>query len=258
MDDSPWDRSESPEVPLAAGSSWRDEHYHNEHPQRRRRSNENLASRPRIARYVGDGLDFRRPIQSPADDIARRRQEAEQGGSNRGQSEEHVWSQTQATVIDLTDDDPIENSQMAQAPAPEPATRAQRLPRFGRNVLASEDGDDAEEDTNTQDLPGAQYLALPAATAAGAMTRPQFSALRRPTRPPSPPFDIEDDLEFVTARPVSRNLARRPASPRVRVAPRSVTPFPAGHSGQQPIDLTADDDDVVVVTSRQHQNAGQI
>ena len=219
-----------------------DDHYASEHSSRRRR----LALSPlnRI-HYPGDGLDFRRPVMSTSAAAAPARDHTSRMNTNEGRSN--------APVIDLTDEDGTGGrSQGAASTASDMATagssRASRLPRFGANVIDIEsliaEEEATEEEGREFDYLRGNYLALPSA-------RPRFSSLRRPARPPSPPRDM-DDIEFVEERTLSRprtgSLAPTPAGPGAP-APRSVTPYPAGLDG--PIDLTADDDEVVHLDTRQ-------
>lgn len=238
----------------------RDPDYDNERPQRRRRLVSPLEEediRPhRAVHYPGDGLDFRRPIMSGSAAASRLR---DAHGIN-------VGGNSQATAIDLTDDDGMENSRAGERSQPGPAgaassSRAQRLPRFGRNLLELDSSPEpeynADEIRNTAQLPGASYLALPPghnlSTSPQPLRRPQYSMLRRPARPPSPPTVMdEDEIEFVRERPrTSRQPTPAVNLPPPRSGPRSVTPYPTGITDNV-IDLTAEnDDDVVLVNSRQ-------
>ena len=166
------------------------------------------------------------------------------------------------TIIDLTDEDGTEESQSSERQTTSTASsnaatagssRAQRLPRFGRNVIDIPSSDGEEEDREIPRHPGSSYLALPSLR-----DRPQFAGLRRPARPPSPPVDM-DDIEFVAARPRSRHrtMSRHstPTMPPAR-GPRSVTPYPTNLN--QPIDLTEDnDDDVVHLDTRQREGVNR-
>lgn len=253
-------------IDAAESSAPRDEHYTNEHSSRRRRLRTDTPepSFQRI-RYPGDGLDYRRPVLSSAGNGTR--DGSQVNGRHEGAAGEGNV-RTHATVIDLTDDDFTEESQTSERPAPAPvrpapaaSSRAQRLPRFDRNIIDVEgvdDDEDLENNTSTRNLPGANYLALPPRTAAGTWTRPQFSSLRRPTRPPSPPAEM-DEVEFVEARPRRGARIRQP-SPRYMRPPhrlRSLTPYPDGLSEEGVIDLTAeeDDDDVVLLNSRRREGS---
>jgi hypothetical protein len=219
---------------------------------------------PRPAqRFAGDGLDFRRPITSGSLAARREARGVNTSGGN-----------TQATAIDLTDEDGPEDSQASDLSAPGPSavrtSRAQRLPRFGRNLLDLDTPTELEEDADevsTARLPGASYLALPPrhhATSSQPSSRPQFGALRRPTRPPSPPTAMdEDEIEFVTERPrASRQNSDAPHAPRLHLrlsAPRSITPHPTGIMNNNFIDLTDEnDDDVVLVNARQREGVNNV
>ena len=224
-----------------------DDHYDNEHTPRRRRFHEH--SQRRI-HYPGDGLDFRRPVMSAS------------AAGREGSVNEGVGA---APVIDLTDEDGTEESQESERHATSSAgadvaaattaaagsSRAQRLPRYGRDIIDIPSSGEEEEEQDLSHLPGAQYLALPPMRTTRPH-RPQFSSLRRPARPPSPPADM-DDIEFLSARPVSRpRTMSRQTTPATAAAapargPRSVTPYPTNI--HQPIDLTGDNDDDVMVTN---------
>ncbi len=209
---------------------------------------------PRLAHYAGDGFDFRRPVMSA------------RGGYVRQDRDADINSNVRAPFIDLTDDDDMQDSPAGQLETPLSPTgavsgsRPQRLPRFGRNVLDS-DNEEAEEYHPTSHLPGANYLALPQSRDP---RRPMYSGLRRPARPPSPPADM-DDVEFVEERAIPQPRRRRSVADRQPTpgpnaghlnGPRSITPYPTGMSNE-PIDLTADnDDDVVLLNARQRDGVG--
>lgn len=196
-----------------------DDHYSNEQSSRRRR----LVLPPRASanRFAGDGFDYRRPVMG------------------------NVTSA--APVIDLTDEDNTQetDSQSTTGDAAATATaggaRARRLPRFGRDVM------DVDDDPEVAPAQSASRLRLHA-RAPG--TRPQYSGLRRPARfrQPTPP-DMDDDLEIVSERALSRpqtaSRQHTPAMPNQR----SVTPYPGDLRGHEPIDLT-NDDDVVITDAR--------
>ena len=165
-------------------------------------------------------------------------------------------------VIDLTDEDALQEQSQdygSQATSTESAgasTHAQRLPRFGRNVIdiesSSEDEDESEN--SWSNLPGSNYLALPNGRVSNGRSRPQYSSLRRPARPPSPPTDM-DDVEFLEVRPRSRQrLQSRQPTPAARtLRQRSATPYPTGFG--ETIDLTEDhDDDIVHLNTRQRED----
>ena len=214
-----------------------DEHYDNEQSSRRRRVNESPQSlRLPPFHYPGDGLDFRRPVMSASSTA---RESTPNGRSN-------------PVVIDLTDEDGAQESQGSERPsrlaarsdrAVTGSSRAQRLPRWGRDLIDSPSSDDEDEEQDTSQLPGARYLALPGTR------RPQFSSLRRPPPEPSPPPDMDNDIEVLTSyripRPRQRTASRRstPALAQLQ-PPRSVTPYPPNNS--ETIDLTQDDDEDVV------------
>ncbi|KAK3700770.1 hypothetical protein LTR37_015742 [Vermiconidia calcicola] len=224
-----------------------DDHYTNEQSSRRRRLHD--PSQHHRVHYPGDGLDFRRPVMSssafPRDT----------NGNER---------RSNAPVIDLTAEDATQesrgserhNTSRAAADAGTAgSSRAQRLPRFGRALIEIESSGDEREEHDTSNLPGASYLALPPLPP---RTRPQYSHLRRPVRPPSPPANM-DDVEFVEARPLSRpqTLSRQPTpgAATTRGGPRSVTPYPTNMASTSAIDLTEEDDDVVLLNARQREGA---
>ena len=221
-----------------------DERYDSEQSSRRRRFNES-SRLPRL-HYPGDGLDFRRPVMS-ASSTAR---------------EPNTNGRSNPVVIDLTDEDGTQESQgserastsgMRNGRAATGSSRAQRLPRWGRDLVDSPSSGDEDEEQDTSQLPGARYLALPGSR------RSQYSTLRRPAPEPSPPPDMDDDIEVLTAntvpRPRQRTASRRstPALAQLRHPPRSATPFPT--SLNEPIDLTQDDDEEVVHLET-HQRGG--
>ncbi|KAK0272203.1 hypothetical protein LTR35_013087 [Friedmanniomyces endolithicus] len=182
-----------------------DDHYNNEHTTRRPR----LALPPMRAspaRFAGDGLDLRRPVMGNVTSAA-------------------------APVIDLTEEY-THNRSTGSVQPPTSAVRASRLPRFGgRDIvdLQSEEGEHSRSLTTRQ-------------------PRPQFSQLRRPARiirTPVPFADIDDDLEIVSERTLSRQTSAVPVQ-------RSITPFPADLGTAPFVDLT-EDDDVVLVSARQRE-----
>lgn len=232
----------------------RDTHYDSEHSSRRRRLRTDLPHLP--IHYPGDGLDFRRPVMTTS--VPHQRFEHESRTSTR----------SRAAVIDLTDEDAVnERSESSEAPPRDfnlprgyPRAHAQRLPRFGRDVIEVDSSGEGEDENEGEELgedlsnlPGANYLALPHRRA-----RPHLSGLRRPARPPSPPTDM-DDVEFLEERPRARPRAGERAGSRVSsleptrariLRERTVTPYPTGVG--ETIDLTEDnDDDIVHLNTRQ-------
>ncbi|KAK0362040.1 hypothetical protein LTR91_006899 [Friedmanniomyces endolithicus] len=181
-----------------------DDHYNNEHTTRRPR----LALPPMLAspaRYAGDGLDLRRPVMGNVTSAA-------------------------APVIDLTEEEYTHNRTAGSLQPLASSIRASRLPRFG--------GRDIVEPPSE---PGEHYRSV-----ATRQPRPQFSQLRRPARfvrTPVPGADIDDDLEIVSERTLSRQASPVPVQ-------RSITPFPADLGSAPFVDLT-EDDDVVLVGARQ-------
>lgn len=135
------------------------------------------------------------------------------------------------------------------------ASRAQRGPRFGRNIIDLESESEAEERPRHSSHAAAShtqrpnYLTLfPPRAPSTTNPHPRFAGLRRPQR--APPFETDmDDL----------NPGRSRSNARIRLngdsarGHRSVTPYPNGFA--EPIDLTGDDDDVVFVETRAGVNA---
>ncbi|CAK1361231.1 hypothetical protein CB0940_03376 [Cercospora beticola] len=220
-----------------------DDHYNNEHAAQRPRLSNRLAL-PRLPpRYPGDGLDFRRPMTS----------------SNVGGSNGNGGRSNDTGVIDLTaEDDMQETTRRSGSIFGEPsggASRAQRGPRFGRNIIDLESESEAEERPRHSSHAAAShtqppnYLTLfPPRAPSTTNPHPRFAGLRRPQR--APPFETDmDDL----------NPGRSRSNARIRLngdsarGHRSVTPYPNGFA--EPIDLTGDDDDVVFVETRAGVNA---
>lgn len=189
---------------------------HDDHPQR----------------YPGDGLDYRRPTMSGSG-----------SGSGSGSSNAGV------RVIDLTEeDDDLPRTRGTRGEESGRDSRAQRGPRFGRNIIDLDGEDDAEDLTRPgshaapSSAPRPNYLSLfPARAPTTTHPHPRYSGLRRPERL-SPPrrTDMEDLAELRT-----RLHARPSESSRGH---RSVTPYPNGRP--EPIDLTADEDELVIVDAR--------
>lgn len=228
-----------------------DDHYDNDHASYRRRLTPSLALPPRLPHYPGDGFDFRRPVMSSST-----RQ------NTPGQN---------AAVVDLTtEEDSTEAESQETGPQPTSAptafatATASRGPRFGREVIDLEsEGEDEDQTQGTRSPVRAaprsnvENLFAPRFNQRGPPTNqhhghqhhrhsrhthqhqhPQYSVLRRPQRT-TPSIDMDDDLEIIDSRPVRRSTR----------APRSVTPYPIG---SEPIDLTGDDD-VVLLRAQPHE-----
>lgn len=167
-----------------------------------------LPPHPRT-RYAGDGLDYRRPVTTAA---AR-----------------------SSTVIDLTEEDDTQSARLVPEAAspvatPEPGpsgvhTRP-RLPNFHhRNIL------DLESDVEHETLQGGSQ--------GGSSDHHSRRQQHRHSPGPHYPHDIMD-------RPTRISTASNARHRRLGAnTPRSVTPHPTGNTT---IDLTADDDDEVVLT----------
>ena len=179
--------------------------------------------------------------------------------SGVGMTSAGAGSQPQ-NVIDLTEDDATASPHTQQATAPQSevagtaGSHAQRPPRFGRNIidLASEGEEEASSSSNTHGHEHERaYLGYFGQAARRSRDRPhpQYSSLRRPTRQPTPPAEM-DDVEIVSARLLSRPQSRL-HTPTMNV-PRSITPYPG-----ERIDLTGDDDDVIVTRASSGLNAAR-
>lgn len=211
-----------------------DDHYNNGHSSRRAPPSR-LALPQRSQRFAGDGYDFRSPVMSGG-----------RAGSNTGSS------RVPAMVIDLTEEDDTQDTS-ASAPAEPTSTntagnsRAQRLPRYGRNIIDMTSDAEEEQSEATSSRPNLSEFLPPLDRRSHRDHHPRISLLRRPHRSSTHTFDM-DDLELLQARPRSRppsaSRSHTPAAP----AQRSVTPYPTGL--HDTIDLTEDDDDVVHVDTR--------
>ncbi|KAK3068880.1 hypothetical protein LTR53_013221 [Teratosphaeriaceae sp. CCFEE 6253] len=216
-----------------------DDHYDNEHTARRSR----LALPPMRSiapvRYHGDGLDYRRPVVSSVTSAA-------------------------APVIDLTTDSDTLHEERRDtgaeaAPAMAGSSRAGRLPRFGGRSDIIDLADDVARGTRAEERQQS-FRSWPGQAAArreGAdglpLPRPQFSQLRRPSRHHQPTYaaGMDDDLEIISEVTLSR-----PPTPSVP-APRSVTPFVGERSHAPIVDLT-EDDDLILVSARHREGGGGI
>ena len=231
-----------------------DDHYHNhEHQPQRRRVEDPWHQRPLQQHFLGDGLDFRRPIMSAA---------------------------SMADAIDLTGDRHeygIPQPRLATpgtqgASTAGTSSRAQRLPRYQRDIIDLADSDEevqqhqpAQRPAQGQHMNGNLHMTLGEDRAMPQMpreeddedslftplaqARPTTAGLRRVGslgRRPTPSMDL-DDVEIVSSRPLSRNPSRR-ATPAVFMPGQGATQSPA-NDANLPIDLTADDDDDVIHTN---------
>jgi len=114
----------------------------------------------------------------------------------------------------------------------------QRLPRFERNII---DVESEEEEPHARALDSQNSTnSLPPRANHNPSLHPRYSVLRRPNRQRADPLDM-DHLDLFEDEHRSAH-SHTPAQ-------RSITPFP-GNIMNEPIDLTADDDDVVFMESR--------
>ena len=250
-----------------AGTAWwqpRDDHYDNfEHtPQRRRlRSPTVDPFMPVPGRYAGDGLDYRRPVMTTAQSMG---WQADQDRDVRQAAGRDLQEPASATeTIDLTGEGDAAEAATSHADNAG-SSRAQRLPRFERNIIDidSSDNEDQppprtrdisalpnfdEEDNDSLFIPQVPQRSF-TQNFAPIPPRRTTSALRRPgfMRQPSPAMPL-DDVEVVGSRPISRVQSRRQTPNLGMQAQRSITPFP-GEIGNDTIDLTQDDDDDLVLT----------
>ncbi|KAI5367824.1 Putative E3 ubiquitin-protein ligase complex, subunit SLX5/Rfp1 [Septoria linicola] len=235
-------RSTSPDTLFVA----QDDHYDNEHASRRPRGASRLALPPPPLHFPGDGLDYRRPVMS-----------RDGSGSNSSSTRRPGAA---AGVIDLTEEEDSHENGGHMTSASEHtgtagASRAQRGPRFGRNIidLESEAEDEAHTRTNSHApaLPATRpnWLTLfPTRQPSTTNPHPRFSGLRRPDRiSPARRAEMDD-----SAGRRSRHNRLNGESTRGH---RSVTPYPNGAT--EPIDLTGEDDDVVFLEMRAGVNAAR-
>lgn len=264
-------RDDSPDSLFLPANHQHDTHYDNERAARRRRimaQPERRGERLGSVHYPIDGLDFRRPVMSAG---ARERSMSVAGPAVAA-----------PPVIDLTEENEGESegtlgarggeemtgaSEANMVGEPSRATGNQRLPRFGRDVIDVEEANpihhhsyndlrpralESEDDDGAYELPGANFLALPPRRSASG--RVQYSTLRRPTRPPSPPQEMDDEeIEYMGSRSFGHGVPLAPPLPR-HARPRSVTPYPDDPHMPVAIDLTddvEDEDDVQFVDERQ-------
>lgn len=217
-------RSESPSLFVSPRSD--DDHYNNEHAAYRRRLH---LPTPTRTHFPGDGLDFRRPMPSNAN--------------------------PNPTVIDLTDEDDSEQSQASEVrrtTTGEGSSRASRLPRFGRDVIDLDSPQEERDGTASRD-PRLRQRQDAAPSRSG---RPTFSNIRLRSR--QQPDADADDIQVISSRPLSRVASRQPTpaapartlasrwDPRTRDLETRNSEDPSGIA----IDLTEDDDDLILVNAR--------
>lgn len=178
-----------------------------------------------------------------------------------GERREHAISQPSLALSGAPD----------HAAASGTASRVQRPPRFPRDIIDLADSDEEEQQhqpvqrpaqnqhtTGNLHMLGRDDLFMPQMEAdedslfipEAPPTRPTTAGLRRPgyRRRPTPAMEF-DDVEIVSSRPISRNVSRR-ATPAVFMPGQTATDNPPPRqSANDPIDLTADDDDEVIHTN---------
>ena len=229
-----------------------DDHYHNhEHQPQRRRVEHPWHQRPLQQHFLGDGLDFRRPIMSAAS--------MADAIDLTGDRHEHSIPQPRPTVPDTHN-----------ASAAGTSSRAQRLPRYQRDIIDLADSDEEEQQhqpaqrpaqgramNRNLHMPLGEDRAMPQMPEEDdddslfipqAQARPTTAGLRRVGslgRRPTPSMDL-DDVEIVSSRPLSRNPSRR-ATPAVFMPGQGAAQSPTNDA--RFIDLTADDDDDVIHTN---------
>ena len=263
------DRDNSPDTLFVT----QDDHYNNEHAAQRQRLSSSRIVLPPL-RYPGDGLDYRRPVMSGS---------GSGSGSGSNTNSTGPAQNTGVGVIDLTSDDETQSSSNfpRRTPAGEAAdgaSRAQRGPRFGRAIIDLADEDDAVYDAEDniqrashrpREIPATirpNYLDLfPARAPTRTHPHPQFSNLRRPERVSPPRRTLSGGRAPEPRRRTEmeelhglRNRLNDDLRGRLRAGGRadnentrghrSMTPYPNGLD--EPIDLTGDDDDVVLVDAR--------
>jgi hypothetical protein len=177
-----------------------------------------------------------------------------------------VFTSRTPAVIDLTEEEDVQPTtsrdssatSATAAVAGAASSREQRPPRFGRDIIVDHHQLESESRGNSpprRTLFAGHTPVLPHA-------RPQFSSLRprarlNQHRQPTPPSDMDEDIEIVSERALSpaRRTGSRHITPATRsmFQPRSVTPYP----GNEPIDLT-NDDEVEIVNSRPRVREGGV
>lgn len=200
-----------------------DHHYNNEH-HAAQRPPPPLALPPR-PRYAGDGLDYRRPARTAA--------AADDMGSNN--------------VIDLTLEDDAQSEERiapeasltVETPEPGPSSRTQqRLPRFqSRNIIDVESDVEEHEEGLERGRPSNHH-------------HRRNNHNHHSTAPHHPPRD-NDIMNAQSSTSTTAAPSRRLPRPWELAEPdRSITPHLAGPItlNRNTIDLTADDDDDLVLT----------
>lgn len=200
-----------------------DPHYNNTHPAQRHTP---LVPPPTAnrTRYPGDGLDYRRPVSTAS---------AAGMGNN--------------AVIDLTEEDDSRSaaevadlfSAEVMTPEPGPSRTRQRLPNFqSRNIIDVESDVEREEREASRGGPSAHHTRR-----SSPHRHPNYFSSTRHSHRPAMDRNPSDH----TAAPLPRIL---PTTWAFASAQRSITPHPTGNATQRnnPIDLTADEDDDVVFT----------
>lgn len=207
-------RSRSPSLfPHISHHPVYDPHYDNEH--RIRRARLRLPPLDPRNRFPGDGFDFRRPVMAPV------------GADRIG---DISAADSPMETIDLT------REAEPEAPQPAPGSRAQRLPRYGRDII---DISSSEDEAEAQPVGTTPSQSAPT-------NRPSQTSQRLTRDSESPLFvQQDDDLEFLHSRPLSRLTSRNTsAMPGALDSRREDSDF---------IDLTesADaDDDLLMVGAR--------
>jgi pre-mRNA-processing factor 19 len=197
-----------------------DEHYNNEQPTRRRRTSPSRSEQP--SRFAGDGLDFRRPIMS----------------------------QSHSQYIDLTREDSSRSTdsrtdgpRQSRSNLALPTARAQRLPRYERNIISI--GSDAEEEQDGMTGAILHPHSFPRREDSDAHGALRYSM---PRRPPQRGIVVE-------GRPAQDHLQHTGSSHRSSLHNAGYTTPQPSHVDNTVIDLTNDndndnDDDVVVTDTR--------
>ncbi|KAF2190225.1 hypothetical protein K469DRAFT_25949 [Zopfia rhizophila CBS 207.26] len=138
---------------------------------------ENIMPSTQPTRFPGDGLDYRRPVS-----LSR--------------------NESQAAFIDLTTDDAgaSVSSNRRTPPAGPSTTRAQRPPRFAREIIDIEEDDQPPQPTAIPDSPEIEFISA--------------RTIDPPRRPERTPFardsPDEDDLEILEVHAIPSNRRRPP------------------------------------------------
>lgn len=131
-------------------------------------------------------------------------------------------------------------SDAGTADAPSSSSRAQRLPRFQRDIIDLAESDEEEQAQPQQQPQNRRIFGYPVDLNS---LFPMRADLGRPDFDSQPSSNMDhNDVEFVSSRPLSRVSSRRPTPTR-----GSSRPDPAvrntNNAGNTTIDLTADDDE---------------